>query len=498
MGTGIFYDRDTVLDLTNQAVVGASIDNFGQLTLERMGLDPITVSLSVPKITVDELMSTTPFYIAHRGSGDEAPEHTLEAYRYAVAAGAKALEISVQMTADGVLVCFHDTTSITRMTGLTGVISDYTYAQLKNAVKVKGQALLGPGWENVEIPLFGKVLEEFFGNVVLFVEPKTTDAAAPLQALISSFENAPLSIVYKSHINATSGLAWAKANGFRTWAYVDTTTTSAQMDAADVSVDYWGVPHTSSDAQISMVVAHAPVKPTIVWEVHRRSQRDHYVVLGVQGMMTSGYRYVTRSTPMLKKANFALKIAAPGNITVGNNDPAEALKFGAAADVYFDLTPNRSAVMGAMCPIPASTYTIKFDMMWPTIPAASLHAGIAFGKLSDDVFTFGSANASGGYHLLCREDGDLQLYTHTAGVGAGTQIGAQNNGMPDPANPVAGVWMSYNIVVTPTNITVNRTDVAKSFVVADTTYRGGYFHLVGGNTAVAASVAHFRNVEVVY
>jgi glycerophosphoryl diester phosphodiesterase len=497
MATVIVYDRDKVLELTGAAVTGASINNSGQLSLERQALDPINLSINVPKITVDSLMSTTPFYIAHRGSGDEAPEHTLEAYRYAVAAGAKALEISVQLTADGVLVCFHDT-DISRMTGLTGAIADYTYAQLKNAVFVKGQALLGQGWKDVEIPLFGKVIEEFYNNVVLFVEPKTTDAAAPLQALLLSLQNAPLSVVYKSHFQATSGLAWAKANGFRTWAYIDPTSTSAQMDAADVSVDYWGVPHTSTDAQITMAVNHLPIKPVIVWEVHRRSQRDHYNVLGVKGMMTSGFRYVTRTTAMMKKSNFGLQIAAPGNITVGNNSATEALKFGAASDVYWTQQPNRSVVMGAMCPIPATTYTIKFDMMFPVIPAASLHAGIAFGKLSDDVYTFGSANASGGYHVLIRDDGDLQLYTHAAGVGSGTQIGASNNGAPDPANPVAGVWMSYNVVVTPTNITVNRTDVAKSFVVADTTYRGGYFHLLAGNTTNTAAIAHFRNVEVVY
>lgn len=498
MATGIFLDRDAVLALTNPAVTGAHIDNFGQLVLERQGLTPIDVSLNVPKITVDDLMATTPFYIAHRGSGDEAPEHTLEAYRYAVAAGAKAIEVSVQLTADGVLVCFHDTDSLERMTGLTGVISDYTYAQLKNAVKVKGQDLLGQGWEDVEIPLFAKVVEEFFGNVVLFVEPKSADSAAPLQAQLLTMENAPLSIVYKSYFQATSGLAWAKSNGFRTWAYIDPTTTSAQMDAADVSVDYWGVPHTSTDAQISMAVAHTPVKPVIVWEVHRRDQRDGYSALGVQGMMTSGYRYVTRTTAMMKKSAFGFQIAAPGDITQSNNDPAEALKFGTEDDVYFLQQPNRTAVIGSMCPILPTTYSIKFDMMWAVLPGTSEHAGIAFCKQSDDVYTFGSANKTGGYHILCRGDGDLQLYTHTALTGAGTQIGAANNGTPDPANPVAGTWMTFQVDVTPTDVTVKRLDVAKSFTVADTQYRGGYFHIIAGNTANAAATAHFRNIEAIY
>lgn len=459
-------------------------------------LDLINVSRTAPKITIDDLMSITPFYIAHRGSGDEAPEHTIEAYRYAVSAGAKALETSVQLTADGVLVCFHDT-DLTRMTGTAGAVSDYTYAQLKNKIKVKGQDLLGPGWADLEIPLFTKVLEEFYGNVVLFVEPKNTAARAPLQALLLSLQRATDSVVYKSHYSDTTGLVWAKTNGFKTWAYTDPATTPPQLDAIDASVDYWGVPMTATDTQISMVVGHSPVKPVILWEIHRRSQRDHMLALGIKGMMTSGFAYVTRATPMVKKPNFGLQIMLPGNITVGENSPTEALKFGAANDVYFLQQPNRSALMGSMCPVPASGYTIKFDMMWPVLPAVAEHAGIAFGKASDDEYQFGSANPTGGYHLLVRGDGDLQLYTHAPLTGSGTQIGAANVAVPDPANPVAGTWMSFNVVVTATDVTVNRTDVAKTFTVATTEYRGGYFHLVAGNTANAAATAHFRNVEVV-
>lgn len=497
MADVIVYDSDKVDELTQQAVIGAEINTQGELIMHRLGLPDLNIGRATPEITIDDLISTTPFYIAHRGSGDEAPEHTIEAYRYAVAAGAKALEISVQSTADGVLVCFHDT-DISRMTGLTGAIADYTYAQLKNAVNVKGSLLLGDGWKDLEIPLFRKVIEEFYKNVVLFIEPKTTAATDPLREVLLGLENSTASIVYKSHINAVAGLTWAKDHGYKTWGYTDPTTTSAEMDAVDALVDFWGVPFTSTDAQISMAVAHAPVKPVIVWEVHRRDQRDSYNALGVKGMMTSGFAYVTKAAPMMKKTNFGLKIAAPGNITVGNNTASEALKFFGTNEVGFIQQPNRSCLMGALCPIPATTYTIKFDMMWPILPAVAEHAGIAFGKASDDVYTFGSANKTGGYHVLVRGDGDLQLYTHTAGVGAGTQIGASNNTVPDPANPVAGVWMSYNVVVTPTNITVNRTDVAKTFVVADTTYRGGYFHLVAGNVADATKTARFRNIEVVY
>ncbi|MFD5394583.1 glycerophosphodiester phosphodiesterase [Streptomyces sp. NPDC127097] len=46
--------------------------------------------------------------IAHRGASEDAPEHTLAAYRKAIEDGADALECDVRLTADGHLVCVHD------------------------------------------------------------------------------------------------------------------------------------------------------------------------------------------------------------------------------------------------------------------------------------------------------------------------------------------------------------------------------------------------------
>ncbi|WP_030420125.1 glycerophosphodiester phosphodiesterase [Streptomyces sp. SCSIO 75703] len=46
--------------------------------------------------------------VAHRGASEEAPEHTLAAYRKAIEEGADALECDVRLTADGHLVCVHD------------------------------------------------------------------------------------------------------------------------------------------------------------------------------------------------------------------------------------------------------------------------------------------------------------------------------------------------------------------------------------------------------
>ena len=51
---------------------------------------------------------TKPVIIAHRGASGERPEHTIEAYRLAIAQGADFIEPDLVMTRDGVLVARHD------------------------------------------------------------------------------------------------------------------------------------------------------------------------------------------------------------------------------------------------------------------------------------------------------------------------------------------------------------------------------------------------------
>jgi glycerophosphoryl diester phosphodiesterase len=50
----------------------------------------------------------TPQIIAHRGSSEYLPEHTLKAYVRAIAEGADLVECDVRLTADSHLVCVHD------------------------------------------------------------------------------------------------------------------------------------------------------------------------------------------------------------------------------------------------------------------------------------------------------------------------------------------------------------------------------------------------------
>ncbi|QLH22854.1 glycerophosphodiester phosphodiesterase [Streptomyces sp. Rer75] len=67
--------------------------------------------------------------VAHRGASEDAPEHTLAAYRRAIEDGADALECDVRLTADGHLVCVHDR-RIDRTSNGRGAVSGLELADL--------------------------------------------------------------------------------------------------------------------------------------------------------------------------------------------------------------------------------------------------------------------------------------------------------------------------------------------------------------------------------
>ncbi|MEU1301767.1 glycerophosphodiester phosphodiesterase [Streptomyces shenzhenensis] len=67
--------------------------------------------------------------VAHRGASEDAPEHTLAAYKKAIEDGADALECDVRLTADGHLVCVHDR-RVNRTSNGRGAVSALELAEL--------------------------------------------------------------------------------------------------------------------------------------------------------------------------------------------------------------------------------------------------------------------------------------------------------------------------------------------------------------------------------
>ncbi|WP_097932531.1 MULTISPECIES: glycerophosphodiester phosphodiesterase [unclassified Streptomyces] len=451
--------------------------------------------------TVDSIINpatpVAPVYFAHRGGGMVRPEHTLVAYR-AAAAMRYPLEISVNVDASGELWCLHDAT-LDRTTNRTGNLNGYTTEEIGQQVQTNSRSLLGAGWAEQRLVPLRQVLDEFLGKVPILLEPKANDAVVPTQQLLDAcYPHAPRSVIWKAHIGTLS-LPWAKTRGYRTWVYLDSGTSDATMDAKDSMVDYWGVNTTFTDLRISQVVARG--KPVFAWAVYRRSQVARLTGLGVVGMMSSDPRYVSTSAPMRTASRWDLQVKEPGCTPTIDYDPDYALVFAPSPDVGWVSIPTsttfQSMGLGTYCPVAvgAGGYRLSFDMKFKVLPGTStFHSGIYFGKQSDDPYRFSTANATGGYHLVMRANGQMQLNKHTAGSTSGTTLGS----VVATTAPVADTAMSFQVDVTSTTVEVRRTDGVgwTTGALADTTYRGGYFGLSNGSITDVATRPYWRNLVV--
>lgn len=79
------------------------------------------------------LDSETPLAMAHRGGAIEHVENTLPAFEACVALGYRYLETDVRVTADGVLVAFHDPT-LDRVTDQTGRVDARPWREVRTAL----------------------------------------------------------------------------------------------------------------------------------------------------------------------------------------------------------------------------------------------------------------------------------------------------------------------------------------------------------------------------
>ena len=74
-----------------------------------------------------------PIPFTHRGGASDVPENTMPAFQYAIDAGYRYVETDVQVTADGILVAFHDD-DLSRTCGRPGRISDLPWSEVKTAL----------------------------------------------------------------------------------------------------------------------------------------------------------------------------------------------------------------------------------------------------------------------------------------------------------------------------------------------------------------------------
>jgi glycerophosphoryl diester phosphodiesterase len=117
---------------------------------------------------------TIPQLVAHRGYPDHFPENTLIGIAAAIRAGARLVEIDVQLSADEVPVLVHDH-NLQRVAGFKGTVHHLSYDQLYEIHPSEFERF-GYRYAQVRIPTlaeFCKLLQKWPG-VTAFVELKST------------------------------------------------------------------------------------------------------------------------------------------------------------------------------------------------------------------------------------------------------------------------------------------------------------------------------------
>lgn len=423
--------------------------------------------------TVSSLVASKVFHVAHRGSGDNWPEHTMAAYSGAVEAGAKAIEISVCATRDGVLVCHHDTNTL-RMTGVDLEIADTDYGRI-TVLKNDARSWLGPGAGLEPIPRLKDVLDRFAATHVIFIEDKQGTNTETLLDVMDAYPDATEHFVWKQTAGSPT-YEQAAARGYTTWGYfIDNT--DGQFTELAPRFDLLGIYHGATDAEIEELVSFG--KPVICWEIHTRWMRDRVLALGVQGLMCSNYLYVSNDTAAANRDAFGSGVRSPGDLpwVLSPKFQPQLLPSENALRMVQDSTVGY--ILGSLGPLPSGDQEIRCDLRWPeSPPGRHAGAGVAFGMSDDQPYRAGIPGPVGGYHVLLRASGAVELYRRSPMTDENSPPGELIGSFP--SEPVGqGVWATIRIVMKSQELTVTRDgDPAWSVSVTDTSYRSGYLGLL--------------------
>ncbi|WP_277870425.1 glycerophosphodiester phosphodiesterase family protein [Cryobacterium sp. TmT3-12] len=422
------------------------------------------------RYAIGDLLRTTPFYVAHRGSGDNWVEHSLDSYSRSIGSGATAIEVSVSATSDGVFVCHHDLTT-KRMTGVDLTIAEVTWKELSQ-LRSDATAWLGPAAKQQPLPLLADVLNAFAATHVIFLEDKQGTNTEALLELMDSYPQSTEHVIWKQWAGAAQ-YALVDEHGYTTWGYF-TPELYERADELAPRFDLLGVSHRATDAQVATLVGYG--KPVIAWEVHFRSMRDRMSDLGVAGMMCSNLPYVTGTTAASQGDAFGTGLRAAGDLpwTVDAGTRVQPVIDGEAGSVTLDHHDVQSYLMGSMCPVGPGSYRITCELRWPgSLPRAEQHAGIAFGIADDRPYRVRVATDVSGYHLVLRANGSLELFSRAAGSTDGTRLK-----MMATAPPRAAEWVRLQLEVLANSIRILRLDgEGWSMEIDDASNRGGYFWL---------------------
>lgn len=454
-------------------------------------------------------------YIAHRGGALRYPENTDEAFTAANAAGYKMLECDVRALSDGALGVFHSATIDDLTTGTGNVVDQNTAAF--EALTIDAGTWFGGGYGNLSPIMFSDFLDNHVANGnIVFPELKY-----PASGDTEAYGNAAVAALNASGVPSRQCLVQCFSltplgpivdAGYQACIIEDTVTSQTISTVEAAGVDYAAIARTLSDSRIGEWVSSS--LHTFVWTINRRVDRDYYLALGVDGLITDDPEYLEADAPFSTSDNFSAQVWQPGmiayNDTVGNTintikEEARGRFVSPDQWGYPSEASNlwRGCLMGHMCPVasdPANNeWLLDFKCEFGTVDNADQTRWIAVAvHATDQAFTDGDQSGTftdhvDAYAFLVRKDGGLAIYRRP--FSGATLLVAD---LQNPAAISDDEEVRFQAEVNETKLTLRRLDGGGSTVneivsydVDPGSYRGGYFHL--GHNRVPAL---FRDVSV--
>ena len=267
-------------------------------------------STRLPNFGTNPFRSTRTLVIPHGGGDGLFPENTMLAFKRTMAMGADVVDVDLRMSADGVLVAFHDD-SVKRITGADGRVGAIPLADLQ---------ALDAGWgfrtggtfpfrgKGVRIPTLESLLRRFPSTLLsLDLKDESFAMVDPLCALLRSYGRRA-DVFVGSNSDEQIFRFRADCPDVRTSATLadvfETRDARASNDPSFVPKATVDQPPYRINGRVlvddaSLAYAHRHGIAILTWVVNDRKDMERLVALGVDGIYTS---YPDRLLEVIKKA----------------------------------------------------------------------------------------------------------------------------------------------------------------------------------------------------
>lgn len=248
--------------------------------------------------TVGYLDHPRPLVLAHRGFSRTGLENSMAAFRAAVELGCTHVETDIHVTADDVVVAFHDDT-LDRVTDATGPIADLPWDHVRRA-RIGGEE---------PIPTLEQVLVEL-PETHVNIDVKAPRAAVPTAAVVNRLEAWDRVCIgsfddgtRRRTLAAMQRPVASSAATNRVRLFVVATRLRWQWLASRAlsGIDCLQVPEAHDDTRVvsprAVAMAHAADTQVHVWTVNEPHDMRRLLDWGVDGIVTD-------------RADLALEIAA--------------------------------------------------------------------------------------------------------------------------------------------------------------------------------------------